>query len=403
MDILFIHSNYPAQFVHLAQLLARDGKHRVIFLTNREDSDQYPLQNVQIRRFNPHREVSSNAHRYLQAMEGSVLRGQAVVRELLKLKKEGFTPRLVIFHAGNGLGLFVRQIFQRARLIAYVEWWFSDESNRWLKENYDFNDQLRSQMRNGVTLMELDQCDVAVTPTQWQLQQFPVQHQDKIKVIFDGIDTNFFRPGVVEGDLTLHEEVAGQPLVFSSERRILSYATRGMEPVRGFPEFMRMLPPLLERFGDLDVVIAGRDRAAYSYSAPGCDGSWKQWMLKELHSKCDTSRIYFTGLLNLGEYRQLLWRTNLHCYFSRPYITSWGLFQAVACGASLLLNQDPCVDYVLSREMASWADLDDQPGLLAQAIAVLDQPLHKKAPTLSADFSIASSIKSWELLLNSLL
>ena len=63
-------------------------------------------------------------------MEGSVLRGQAVVRELLKLKKGGFT-HLVIFHAGNGSGLFVRQIFQRARLIAYVEWWFSDESNRY--------------------------------------------------------------------------------------------------------------------------------------------------------------------------------------------------------------------------------------------------------------------------------
>ena len=74
-----------------------------------------------------------------------------------------------------------------------------------------------------------------------------------------------------------------------------------MEPVRGFPEFMRMLPPLLERFGDLDVVIVIDQ--GYSYSAPGCDGSWKQWMLKELHSKCDTSRIYFTGLLNLGEYR----------------------------------------------------------------------------------------------------
>ena len=34
-----------------------------------------------------------------------------------------------------------------------------------IQENYDFNDQLRSQMRNGVTLMELDQCDVAVTPS----------------------------------------------------------------------------------------------------------------------------------------------------------------------------------------------------------------------------------------------
>ena len=126
-------------------------------------------------------------------------------------------------------------------------------------------------------------------------------------------------------------------------------------------------------------------------------------MLQELRSSCDTSRIYFTGLLNFGEYRQLLWRTNLHCYFSRPYITSWGLFQAVACGTSLLLNQDPCVDYVLTRQMASWVDLDDTTGLLAQAISVLDKPIQHTKPTLSPDFSIASSIKSWQLLLNSLL
>ena len=271
--------------------------------------------------------MSSHAHRYLQAMEASVLRGQAVVRELLKLKNEGFNPRFVIFHAGNGLGLFVHQIFEGANLIGYVEWWFSDDSNRWLTENYGFNDKLRSQMRNGVTLMELDQCDVAVTPTQWQLQQFPAHLQSKIKVIFDGIDTNFFRHGVVEGDLRLHDEVTGHPFVFPPERRILSYATRGMEPVRGFPEFMRMLPPLLEYFGDLDVVIAGRDRSAYSYPAPGCNGSWKQWMLQELRSSCDTSEIYFTGLLNFGEYRQLLWRTNLHCYF-RGHTLQVGAFSS---------------------------------------------------------------------------
>ena len=85
----------------------------------------------------------------------------------------------------------------------------------------------------------------------WQLQQFPAHLQSKIKVIFDGIDTNFFRHGVVEGDLRLHDEVTGHPFVFPPERRILSYATRVWSQCCGFPEFMRMLPPLLEYFGIL--------------------------------------------------------------------------------------------------------------------------------------------------------
>ena len=49
-----------------------------------------------------------------------------------------------------------------------------------------------------------------------------------------------------------------------------------MEPLRGFPEFMRMLPALMQRFPDLQVVVAGNDRVAYSYQAPSQGGSWKQ-------------------------------------------------------------------------------------------------------------------------------
>ena len=65
----------------------------------------------------------------------------------------------------------------------------------------------------------------------------------------------------------------GNGLLLKPGERILSYATRGMEPLRGFPEFMRMLPARMERFDDLQVVIAGRDRVAYSYQAPSHGGS----------------------------------------------------------------------------------------------------------------------------------
>ena len=61
MDFLFIHGNYPAQFVHLAKGLAAEG-HRVVFLTNRKDPEVWPLQGVEVRRFAPHREAPAEIH-----------------------------------------------------------------------------------------------------------------------------------------------------------------------------------------------------------------------------------------------------------------------------------------------------------------------------------------------------
>ena len=407
MDILFIHGNYPAQFVHLAQRLGQDGKHRVVFLTKRDDPEAHPLKGVTVRKFALHRDLSPEGHHYLQATEGAVLTGQAVVRELLKLKAENFHPKLVIFHGGNGLGLFLRQLMPNARIVAYLEWWFTDKSNHWLQENCELNDQLRAQMRNGITLIELDQSDIAITATEWQRSQFPAHHHSKIQVIFDGVDTSFYYPGTVEGECVLQVERSScNPLILKRESRVLSYATRGMEPVRGFPEFMRMLPDLLSLYDDLEVVIAGRDRAAYSYQAPGCDGSWKQWMLKEIEPLCDLSRIHFTGLLNYGDYRKLLWRTDLHAYFSRSYITSWGLFQAAACGTPLLLNQDSCIDYVFDNDDLLKGDLDDLNSLAALAAQQLDCCFAKKQSSLSLllpQFKLEKSMELWQALLRRLL
>ena len=121
-----------------------------------------------------------------------------------------------------------------------------------------------------------------------------------------------------------------------------------MEPLRGFPEFMRAAAVAQQHFPELHVVVFGNDRAAYSYESPHPSGSWKNYMLEELKDELDLDRLHFTGLLNYGELVQLFCRSDLHCYFTRPYVVSWGVYQAAACGARLLVNDFPGLDEVFA-------------------------------------------------------
>lgn len=106
MDVLFLHGNYPGQFPQLAAGMARMPRNRVVFLTNRTDPQVYPLKGVEVRRFDRHRDTTPGLHPYLRSSERAILNGQGVIRALAELLREGFRPRLVIGHGGNGLLLF---------------------------------------------------------------------------------------------------------------------------------------------------------------------------------------------------------------------------------------------------------------------------------------------------------
>ena len=67
-----------------------------------------------------------------------------------------------------GLGLFLRDLLPNATLIGYFEWWFRPETTKYLLKDYDFDAQLATGIRNMPILQELEMCDAAVTPTEWQ-------------------------------------------------------------------------------------------------------------------------------------------------------------------------------------------------------------------------------------------
>src|SRR5216683_7152085 len=162
-------------------------------------------------------------------------------------------------------------------------------------------------MRNAPILMDLANCDWGVNPTKFQQAQFPAIFHEKLTVLHEGIDTEFFKPQ--PGTKLI---LPGLDLSQASE--IVTYATRGMEPYRGFPQFMRAAAILMQRRPGLHVVVAGADRVAYGKKLPEGQ-SWRNRMLAELPD-LDRTRLHFTGLLPYGDYLTLLRASSAHVYLS---------------------------------------------------------------------------------------
>ena len=326
-----------------------------------------------------------------------------MLRALSDLLEEGIQPRLVISHAGMGLGLFVKDLLPLAVHIGLFEWYFRPKTSRWLLADFGLNEQLQTRMRNLPILDELSSCDIGVVPTEWQKSQFPSEFHSKLNVIFDGIDQTFFNidPTIDDRNVILEGEDLKQPLLIEPGIPVLSYATRGMEPLRGFTEFLRTAAKALEEIPNLHVVVAGRDRRAYSYNAPSHEGSWKKSLLEELGDFEGKKRLHFTGLMQYGHYRSLLQRSNLHCYFTRPYVTSWSLFESAACGARLCVNNSPATEgVVVDPATVQWVDLDQLNTLTKTVISKLKTGNPAQRSKLKPKFELQQSLKQWEQLVN---
>ena len=232
MNILFIHNNFPGQFGPLSASLAAQPEHRVVFMTQSENRQKIRIQGVEMVRFTSGTQSLGAANPYVQPLEGAVFRAQAVFQSLLQLRNAGFVPDIVIIHAGYGFGFFIKSLFSRVRMISLVEWWLRPETAVDIEGTSSIEDCLRLDSLNLSLLQEILKSDQVVCPTQWQKDQFPQELQEKIVVQFDGIDCSLFAPQKTQEPFFLSGEDTQAPLVFSSDQLLLTYGTRGMEPLR---------------------------------------------------------------------------------------------------------------------------------------------------------------------------
>jgi len=343
MRILFLHPNFPAQFRHLATSFAKDAEHQVVFGTMRQEGT---LPGVKKALYQVTREAYPQTHAYVRNLESAVLQGQAAYRMAQALRSQGFVPDVIYGHSGWGPTLFMKDIFPKAKLLCYFEWFYQAHGSDADFDPADLLDadaEARIRVKNAAILLDLYSCDAGLSPTRWQQQQFPREFQTKLQVIHDGIDTAFFRP-----DPKARLILPAISLDLSQVDEIITYVARGMEPYRGFPQLMEAVALIQQRRPNCHVVVVGEDRVAYGKELP--DGkTYKQLMLERL--PLDHSRLHFTGLLPYQQYLQVLQASSAHIYLTRPFVLSWSMLEAMAAGCLVIgSNTRPVTEVIQDSE-----------------------------------------------------
>ena len=368
MRALFLHTNFPAQYRHVAPALAARPGNEVLFGTaNTENRGLKGVEKVQFKR---HREVRADSHHYVRPLEFAVLNGQAVYRMAQDLRRRGFVPDVVCAHAGWGVGSFVKDAWPDATLLTYFEWYY-----RALGSDADFlaeaplgeDERLRIRAKNAPILLDMANSDWGLAPTHFQRAQFPAWLGDRLAVLHDGVDTEFYQPSP-----GARLALPGLDIDLTGCDELITYVARGMEPYRGFPQFMTALAEVLRRRPRAQAVIVGADRVAYG--RPLGDGrTYRQKMLAELD--LDLSRVHFTGLLSYADYRKVLHASAVHVYLTVPFVLSWSMIEAMSAGC-LVLGSDtaPVREAIQDGVNGLLADFFDTAAIARRIGEVLDHP-----------------------------
>lgn len=364
MNILFAHQNFPGQFGGFAKFLSDNGW-SVSFATAKEGLPQLPW--CQLIKMTPHRDPTPGVHRFARGLEKAMINGQAFANAGIKARNAGISPDIVVGHSGWGSGTFAKAVWPDCRYVAYVEWYYRwppvDDVSTDRKQNLE-DGRANALARNTPTLLDLAEADLVFCPTDFQAMQFPPKIRRDFVVMPDGVDARKLAPDR-DARAPLPE---GRSLPEDAE--IVTYATRGMEPHRGFPEFMRAIQRLQKTRPNLHVVVGGEDRVAYGPQLPDGD-SWKKRMLSELD--LDLDRVHFTGLLPRDAYTRLMQSSTVHVYLTVPFVLSWSLIEAMSIGCALVASDvAPVRDAIRDRDTASLVDHTDIDALTSAIDQLLD-------------------------------
>ena len=371
MRILFVHQNFPGQYVHIVQRLAQQGQNQLLALgINPLDRERGIPERFNYFRYGLDRGNTPGTHPLLMETESKIIRAESCARAAEQLKAKGFTPDLICAHPGWGEPLFLKAIWPDSPLLCYQEFFYHD-SGFDVGFDPEFADQgswhakARMTMKNAYLHLTLEQADWNVSPTHFQASSFPEHWRRRFSVIHDGVDTRKAVPNPAPGPLKLPDGTVlekGQPIV--------TFVNRSLEPYRGCHTFIRAIPELQRRNPEARLVIVGQTTGV-SYGAECSDGEWKDLFLAEIDGQYDPSRVHFTGTLPYSQFVPLLQLSACHVYLTYPFVMSWSLLEAMACGCAVVGSDTAPVREAIRHGYNGLLVDFFSPGELAAAVAEL--------------------------------
>lgn len=346
MRFLFVHQNFPGQFLHILRHLHAQGGHEIVFIS---EANNGALDGVRRAVYRPERRPSEETHPSLREFEGAILRAEAVARTAETLKNGlGYTPDIIIGHHGWGELLNIVDVYPDTPVLGYFEFFYHPD-----RFDVGFDPEFpvppampaRVRLKNAVNLQALNLNGFGQTPTRFQLGTYPEWARPKIALLEEGVNLTECSPDAQSARRVL--DVNGVRI--GPRDKLITYVSRGLEPYRGFHTFMRALPRILDARPDAQVILVGGDKV--SYGAPPSGGCWREVMLKELEGRLDLSRVHFVGKIQYDIYRAMLRRSDAHVYLTYPFVASWSLREAMATGCAIVGSRtEPVEEFIDDRE-----------------------------------------------------
>jgi glycosyltransferase involved in cell wall biosynthesis len=370
MKILFVHQNFPGQFLYLAPALQARG-HEVRALTDMANTRDSKIPTLRYRHDMPPPDPKATrlGRNFTQMSD----RGVTAARACLQLRdKHGYTPDVIFGHSGWGETLFLKEVWPNAKLIVYSEFYYRGvERDVGFDPEFSrpgFDGVMTAQSRAAHLGQSLLHADAGLSPTKWQASSFPPVLRPMIKVIFDGVNTEIMAPNP-SASLTLPN---GQVLQAGDE--VLTFVNRNLEPYRGYHTFMRALPDVMAARPNAQVVIVGGDDVSYGAGAPAGQ-SWKQIFLDEVKDRIDLSRVHYLGKVPYPQFVALMQISRAHAYLTYPFVLSWSMLEAMSAGAYVVGSRSAPVEELIEDGVnGKLVDFFDIPAWSTALTEALAQP-----------------------------
>jgi len=374
LKFLFVHQNYPGQFLHIVRHLVATNRHEVVFITEPNVNEIPGVRKIPYVR--PSLGIRET-HVAARELDDGVRRAEVVYQTAFGLRHLGFTPDIIIGHHGWGEMLNLRDLWPDVPMLGYMEFYY-----QYNKADVGFDPEFppdpldfpRIRAKNAINHIALNLGGAGQTPTDWQRSTYPDWARPRIDLIWEGVDLEACSPDRRAHKSTL--QVGG--MTIRPTDKLVTYVARDLEPYRGFHIMMRALPKLMQARKDIKVIMVGGD--GISYGGAPRQGNWREVMLREVGPAIDQGRVVFPGRVDYATYLAALRRSDAHVYLTYPFVASWSLRESLAIGCPVIgSDTDPVREFITHGENGLLVPFLEPQAVAASVLGLLeDRSLSRK-------------------------
>jgi len=194
LKYLFVHQNYPGQYLHIIRHLLTDPRNDVVFITEPNANHMAGVRRVV---YEVGRARRNDIHSNIRDYELAIHRAERVAEAANKIKQLGFTPDIILGHHGWGELLDLADVFPGTPILGYYEFYYNTQGfDVAFDPEFPMNPNFKSGIRalNVINHLAFALGQHGHTPTKFQLGAYPDWMKPQISLLPEGARLDLCKP-----------------------------------------------------------------------------------------------------------------------------------------------------------------------------------------------------------------